>query len=75
MDGIEAAIRIRALHPQIAIVFRSAYSDAQTLERARSASPFTVLDKTAPTAHVLRAVANAVPAPAWPKARPRRVLH
>src|SRR5215211_5478121 len=39
MDGIEAAEQIRKLH-QIPVVYLTAYSDRQTLQRAKLTEPF-----------------------------------
>ena len=44
MDGIDAAVVIREIH-RIPVIFLTAYADAETLERAKRASPFGYLVK------------------------------
>ncbi len=44
LDGIEAAVQLRRLH-QLPIIFLTAYSDEQTLARAREAEPFGYIIK------------------------------
>lgn len=44
-DGIEAATAIRAALPEVAIIFLTAHSDDQSLDRARQADPIGYLYK------------------------------
>ncbi|HYF07231.1 MAG TPA: response regulator [Acetobacteraceae bacterium] len=56
MDGIEAATLIRGMNPEVAIVFRTAYSDTQTRQRTECVRPFAFLDKSAQRQDLLRTV-------------------
>lgn len=59
MDGVAAAMAIRALDAGVAIAFRSAHVDEATRARASAVSPLAFLDKVVPIEAVLRLVMSA----------------